>query len=144
MRLPKFIFMLGFFYVGMASAASELRLENVTIRQPLPGKTVSAGYFSITNPTQQALHIVAANSPWFAKTELHQHRMADGMMKMEAVQQISIPAGETVHLQPGGLHLMLFRPVKALELGDQVPLDIKLSSGEVLSTHAVVTRIPKQ
>jgi copper(I)-binding protein len=144
MRLPKIVIMLCCLHIGMVSATSALQLENVTVRQPLPGKTVSAGYFSVTNPTNQPLQIVAVRSQSFAKTELHQHRMVDGMMKMEAVTQINIPANSTVHLQPGGLHLMLFRPEQALELGQQIPLEIELSSGDVLKTHAVVTRIPKQ
>jgi len=144
MRLPTFLFLLCSLPAGLACAASNLIIDNATVRQPLPGKTVSAGYFTVTNPTAQPLQIVAASSSWFGKTELHQHSMVDGMMRMEQIKQIEVAPGATVHLQPGGLHLMLFRPSQQLELGQQVPLQIQLASGEVLTVSAVVTRIPKQ
>ncbi len=89
MRLPTFLFVLCSLPVGLAYAASNLIIENATVRQPLPGKTVSAGYFTVTNPTAQPVQILAANSSWFGKTELHQHRMVDGMMRMEQVKQIA-------------------------------------------------------
>ncbi len=144
MRLPTFLFLLCSLPVGLASATSHLIIENATVRQPLPGKTVSAGYFTVTNPTAQPVQILAANSSLFGKTELHQHRMVDGMMRMEQIKHIEVAPGATVHLQPGGLHLMLFRPSQLLELGQQVPLDLQLASGEVVTVSAVVTRIPKQ
>ncbi len=144
MRLPKLLFLLCCLQSGVAGADSGLLIENATVRQPLPGKTVSAGYFTFTNSTAQPIQIIAARSRWFGKAELHQHRMVDGMMKMEAIQHIDVAAGATIHLQPGGLHLMLFRPVQPLELGQHIPLEIVLSSGETLTTDAVVTRIPKQ
>ncbi len=144
MRLPQLLFLLCCLHSGMAGADSGLVIENATVRQPLPGKTVSAGYFTFTNPTSKPIQIVAVRSRWFEKTELHQHRMVDGMMKMEAIEHIDVAAGSTIHLQPGGLHLMLFRPVQQLELEQHIPLEIVFSSGETLTTDAVVTRIPKQ
>ena len=124
--------------------AEELLFSNATVRQPLPGRTVSAGYFSVTNQSEEAVRLVAAHSAWFGKVELHQHTMIDGMMRMAKVDAIDVAPGHTVHLQPGGLHLMLFHPSQSLELGQQVPVEVISSAGTRFQLSAVVTRIPKQ
>lgn len=124
--------------------AANVEILNATVRQPLPGRTVSAGYFSIHNQGQQAVTIVAATSAWFEKVELHQHQMVDGLMKMSSVDRIEVAPQQTVHLQPGGLHLMLFKPAQPLQLDQQVPIELQLADGEKIAITAVVTKIPKQ
>lgn len=124
--------------------AAEVQITNSTVRQPLPGRTVSAGYFTIHNSGSEAVSLVAATSPWFGKVELHQHSYIDGMMRMERVERIEIAPRQTVHLQPGGLHLMLFSPNQQLQLDQQVPIEVELDNGQKLAVMAVVTKIPKQ
>lgn len=145
MRLFKNALLLGALLLSdLAIAKAAIQIDNATVRQPLPGRTVSAGYFSITNQGQENIAIIAASSAWFGKTELHQHRMVDGLMRMEKIERIEVDAGQTVHLQPGGLHLMLFQPQQELVLDQQVPLEIQLASGESITISAVVTQIPKK
>jgi hypothetical protein len=43
-------------------------------------------------------------------------------MRMRAVPRIELPAGRTVKLGPGGLHLMLIDVRKPLKAGDKVRL----------------------
>jgi len=124
------------------TVALAVEIENATVRLPLPGKSVSAGYFSIRNTTEQEQRLIAVTSPQFGLIELHRHAMKDGMMQMMAVEQISVPAAQVVHLQPGGLHLMLFRPVAPLTLGGQVELNLQWANGRSQQVVATVTRIP--
>lgn len=124
--------------------AADVQIINSTVRQPLPGRTVSAGYFTINNNSMQTVSLVAASSPWFEKVELHQHSYVDGMMRMEHVGSIVVGPNQTVHLQPGGLHLMLFKPKQSLQLDQQVPIELELDNGQKISVAAVVTKIPKQ
>lgn len=124
--------------------AAEVNIVNSTVRQPLPGRTVSAGYFSMINNGQQPISLVAASSPWFEKVELHQHSFVDGMMRMQQVDSIVVAPDQTVHLQPGGLHLMLFQPKQSLQLEQQVPIELAFDNGLKISVMAVVTKIPKQ
>lgn len=132
------------FAASLQVLAAEVQIINSTVRQPLPGRTVSAGYFTINNSSTQTVSLVAANSPWFEKVELHQHSYVDGMMRMEHVDSIVVGPNQTVHLQPGGLHLMLFTPKQALQLDQQVPIELELDNGQKISVAAVVTKIPKQ
>ncbi|MFC0047577.1 copper chaperone PCu(A)C [Rheinheimera tilapiae] len=124
--------------------AAQTEISNATVRQPLPGKTLSAGYFSIRNTGTNPIALLAVTSPQFDAVELHAHQMTDGMMQMVEVDKIAVAPGQSVHLQPGGLHLMLFGPTQPIQLGQQVPLQLRWSDGTMQSVSANVTRIPKQ
>jgi len=139
-RTLMFVFMAA---VVNANAA-ELQITDTAVRQPLPGRTVSVGYLSIKNTETQPIRLLKATSANFANIELHQHKMVDGMMQMQRLTEIEIAAGETVKLQPGGLHLMMFRPVAILQLDDEVAVDLHWSDGSVQTYKTKVVAVPKQ
>lgn len=124
--------------------AAELQITDTAVRQPLPGRTVSVGYLSIKNTETQPIRLLKATSANFANIELHQHKMVGGMMQMQRLTEIEIAAGETVKLQPGGLHLMMFRPVAILQLDDEVAVDLHWSDGSVQTYKTKVIAVPKQ
>ncbi len=124
--------------------AVQVEISNMTVREPLPGKTLSAGYFTIKNTGTTSAALVAVSSPLFGAVELHTHQMVDGMMQMTEIEQIVVEPGQQVHLQPGGLHLMLFRPTVKISQGQNVPLQLRWSDGTEQKVLASVTRIPKQ
>lgn len=99
---------------------------------------MSAGFGRIDNPCDTPLIIVAVTSPRFAEVSLHQTRMDDGISRMRAVPQLLVPAGETVVLQPGGLHLMLMQPQLALQQGDKIQIDFVLKDGGALRAEMTV------
>lgn len=53
-----------------------------------------------------------------------------GMMEMQEVESIPVPAGETVNLEPGGYHVMLADLVEDLAVGDTVQLTLGFDNGE--------------
>lgn len=54
-----------------------------------------------------------------------------GAMTMQQVAGIDLPAGETVALEPGGLHIMLLDLAAPLELGQEFDLTLEFeNSGE--------------
>jgi hypothetical protein len=124
--------------------AAQVEITNATVREPLPGKSLSAGYFSLHNKGPAPVALVSVNSNNFGAIELHTHKMVGGMMQMTEIDQIVVEPGQQVHLQPGGLHLMLFRPVQKISLGQQVQLRLQWSDGTSQEVQASVTRIPKE
>lgn len=74
------------------------------------GDRPSAGYLSIDNKGGDADRLIGASSPAYGRIELHTHEMNDGVMQMREVEGIDAAAGETIALEPGGLHLMMFEP----------------------------------
>jgi len=55
-----------------------------------------------------------------------------GMMRMQEVDAIAVPAGAMVELKPGGLHLMLVDLAKPLMAGETFTVTLSFASGETL------------
>ncbi len=89
--------------------------SNVVVTKPMPGTQVSAGYLALTNMSRQAITITRVSSPDFESTELHESILDNGIARMVAHGDLTILPQQTVLLEPGGLHLMLMRPVAAIE-----------------------------
>ena len=61
-----------------------------------------------------------------------------GMMTMSEVDEIEIPAGDTVKLEPGGYHIMLMELVEQLSAGDEIELTLDFhESGEQTVTFEI-------
>lgn len=128
--------------LSCGGAQAGVLVTDATIREMLPGRSMTAGYFSIKNETQVAAELISASSPQFGSVELHQHSHKDGMMKMEQVQSVVVAAGEQVHFQPGGLHLMLFDAKTSVTKGQQIPLRLTFKDGQSIEVQASVSAIP--
>ena len=60
-------------------------------------------------------------------------------MKMRQVDGVPIPAGETVTLEPGGLHVMLIELATDLEDGDSFEVDLEFAEAGTRTVTATVT-----
>jgi periplasmic copper chaperone A len=56
----------------------------------------------------------------------------NGMMRMQQVSSINVPAGATVMLEPGGYHLMLIDLAGPLTAGSTFDITLEFSGGETL------------
>lgn len=112
------------------------------VRATPPGRNITAGYLTIRNNSSEARRIVGAASPVAGRVELHTHvhDAGSGMMQMRQVDAIDVPAGETVELAPGGLHLMIMDLERGLEPGMSVPLTLEFDDGSRLEMEAPVRR----
>jgi len=84
------------------------------------GAPVMAGYAAFKNAGAIEQQIVAAKSADFERVEMHSMSMDDGMMRMRKLDHLVIPAGQTLELKPGGLHLMLIGPKREFAAGDKI------------------------
>jgi copper(I)-binding protein len=113
--------------------AQSVKVANAWVRAPAPGQKTAAAYFDVTSESNAAL--VAAGSPAADRAELHSMSMDGGVMRMRGLPRIELPAGQTVKLTPGGMHLMLIDLKQPLHAGDKVPLVLSVqSSGTSLTT----------
>lgn len=108
--------------------ATGIKIENAWIREPAPGQTVVGGFLNITSQKGGAL--VGVSSPAAGLVELHEMKMDNGVMLMRPLQKIDLPKGQTIKLEPGGLHLMLEELKQPLKAGDKVPLTLKIKRGD--------------
>jgi len=85
-----------------------LIIEDARVREPAPGRDMTAGYFTARNTTAEAIVVVGASSPAARAVEMHVTEADGDMLRMRQLQRVEIGAGETVRFEPGGRHLMLF------------------------------------
>lgn len=126
-------------YAG--SAADSVQVEGAFARAVPPGQTNSASFMSLSNQDDADHALAGAESDVSEVAELHTHLMEDGMMKMRRVEQIDLPAGATVNLEPGGLHVMLIGLEKQLTPGKDVEITLVFEDGSRTTLKAPVKKV---
>ena len=117
-------FALSLLLASVALAAEPVVASNAWARASMPGQQVGAAYLELRSAAGATL--TAAESPAAASVEIHTMFMNNGVMQMRRLEKLALPAGETVKLAPGGMHLMLFGLKKPLQQGEQVALTLHL------------------
>lgn len=118
--------------------ADAVSFENVELRPPLGGRDVAAVYMDIRSPASDR-RLLGASSPEAEVIEIHETtRDADGVASMRRLDSLLLPAGDTVVLQQGGLHLMVFG-LTASEAADGIDLTLALDDG----TSRTLTVLPE-
>ncbi|GLQ20639.1 copper chaperone PCu(A)C [Algimonas porphyrae] len=115
-----------------ASASSAVTISDAYMLPPLIGRNVGAAFFVATNDGVTDARIISASSPVADTVELHTHTMTDGVMAMREVDGIDIPAGGSVVLEPGSLHLMMFGMAVA-EGQTDAPVTLTYADGETVT-----------
>ena len=130
---------------GHQQAKADVMITDVVVREMIPGTQSTAGYFTLTNHSSQAVSLVSVTSRAFKKVEIHEHVMKDGMMSMQQVQKdIVIEPHQSVKFMPGGYHLMLFNPKQKIRKGTKVTLEFKLEGAVDVATTAKVISVLEQ
>ena len=103
-----FVFFMAVLLMRQPVLASEIMFGPLQFRATVGSMSSSAAYVSIMNHGKMADRLLGATSNLARKTELHQMEMDNGVMKMRPVEGgIDLPAGKTIHMAPGGYHVML-------------------------------------
>ena len=133
-------------YAGQSESV-ENNIVTVTegfIRETIPGTNISSAYMTISNHSDKAVILVAASGDFSPRIEIHEHSMADGMMRMRQLESITIDANSSVKLQPYGLHLMLFDLKKPLKHNEFVDIVLHFSSQPELSIKLPIHSIKQK
>ena len=120
-----------------------LHIEHPWSRAMPPVAPTAAAYFVVHNQGSAADRLLGVSTPLAAKAELHEHLHADGLMKMQQVQSVAIPAGGEVRFAPMGYHVMLFGLQQQAKDGERFPLTLRFEkAGEVQVEVVVRTEAP--
>lgn len=106
--------------IAVSALAGDLGISDGWVRESIPGQDRSAAYLRLTNSSGQDCRLTAVESPAAGRVEIHEHRHREGRMQMRRLEALTLPAGETVVFQPGGLHLMLLDLNRPLKSGERV------------------------
>ncbi len=122
------------------TSKGDLLVSHPQARPNLPNRPTAA-YMTISNSGETADALVSASSPAFGSIELHVTVKDGDVMKMQQIDELEVPAGETVALEPGGLHLMLFDSTKLHKAGDQFPLTLNFEEAGEMTVDVMVGKI---
>lgn len=123
-------FSLLFALAACAQADSDITISEAWARATAPGQKVAAAYMNLSS--KQGATLVSAECDLAGSVEIHTMTMENDVMKMRMLDELALPAGKTVSLAPGGLHLMLFNLKQPLDAGKEASftLNFRSASGE--------------
>lgn len=124
--------------LSAAQPATTIEVTQAYARATAPGQAAGGGYARIRNAGTAADRLVAVQADVSRTVELHNMSMDGDVMRMRQVDGIELPAGQTVELKPGGLHLMFMGLKAPFKAGDTFPAVLKFEkAGEVKVTLQV-------
>lgn len=124
--------------LGSAFAAG-IQVTDAWIRW-LPANLPAGGYAKVTNDTDKEIKLVGASSPKYGMVMLHQTVNKNGMSNMVHVDAIAIAPHKSMAFTPGDYHIMLMQPKPGIEPGQTVPVTLKFSDGQTVTTEFEVRK----
>ena len=98
----------------------EIDIIGATIPLAPANASVNAGYVKFTNSSDKDVEFHNFTSPVYDSIEMHVVEYNSGTARMKQATKILVPANSSVELKPGGTHLMLMGPRRAVKAGEEV------------------------
>lgn len=127
--------------VGCGGGGGKLTVEDVWGRNSPMAAGNGAFYMRIVNGAQEEDRLISASAEVCGTVELHESMMgADGMMMMRPVMggAIPIPAGQTVELKVGGLHVMCIDKAQPFTVGERIPVKLVFEKAGTIEVTAEI------
>ena len=103
-----------------------------------PGADVAAAYMTLNNPGSRAVVVTGVRSGLAAQAMIHESQLQGGRSTMRPHERLVVPAGASVQLMPGALHVMLQMLNHIPAVGENVPLVLLLEGGGTVTLSARV------
>jgi copper(I)-binding protein len=123
-------------------AAGPLSIHHPWSMELPPNAPAIAAYFTIENRGDSADRLLGVDSAVAGQAQLHEHVHADGLMKMQRVQAVEVPAGATVSFAPMAWHVMLLdlKDRSRLVVGQRFPLTLHFEKAGDVEVQVVVQK----
>jgi periplasmic copper chaperone A len=93
---------------------------------------------AVTNEGDGDDRLVDAETPAALDVEVHLTEIDDGRATMAVLDEVELPAGETVRFRPGGLHLMLVVPDESVAVGGTFDLTLRFERSDAVTVPVEV------
>lgn len=98
----------------------DLHFIHPHIPQPAASAKTAGGYMAVTNTGSIADRLIGIETDIAAKAELHESKVdANGVGSMSHLDGADLPAGGTLSLERGGMHVMFFGLTRPLLEGER-------------------------
>ena len=118
-----------------------LYVDQAWVRPNPNGEGPAAGYFVI-HGGEQPVQLRRVTTEGALRVEMHESIMKDGMMTMQPIDSVDVPAKTEVKFAPGGKHVMLFGLNPAVVKAGKLPFTLLFSNGDRIIVDAVVQQTP--
>lgn len=126
---------------NLVAAAGTLEIREAYIREMPPGQSTTAAFMNLVNTGNRPIALVAATSDGAGQAEVHRHRNQNGMMQMEQVTRVEIPAHGQLLFAPGGYHLMLINLKRSFRAGDKINVTLLDEEGKFYTAAVPVVNM---
>jgi copper(I)-binding protein len=123
-----------------SSGNPQIEVGSAWVRPSLAGSGASAAYVSIENRGSGDDRLMGVSTDVAGRVTLHSSTSEGGVARMRPLPKgLTIPAGETVALAPGGNHVMLEQLKRPLKAGEQIPLTLSFERSGTRLVQAQVS-----
>lgn len=120
-----------------AHVSAPVQVQGAWVRATVTGQQGTGAYMKLR--AAQATRLVGVSTPAAGIAELHDMKLEGDVMTMRAVEALELPAGKTVTLKPGGIHLMLMDLKQPLPKNSTVPLTLLFRDAQGVQTRLELT-----
>ena len=118
---------------------SLISVENPWARASIGMSRPGGAYLTIRNEGEDPVSLIGLHARISGMASVHETRTnSDGISSMAPAENIAIPAGGTLALEPGGYHAMLMKLRSPLIEGETFPLTLLFSDGTELEVNVPV------
>lgn len=113
------------FVAGLAlsvTALAQVKVSEPWVRGTVAPQKVTGAFMELS--AEQDVRLVQVKSSVAGTAEIHEMKMDNNVMKMQAIESLPIAAGKSLSLKPGSYHIMLFDLNKTLANDEQVPITL--------------------
>lgn len=142
MKLKQTLLIITLGLASTAAFAQAVKVEQPWARPTVQGQQGGGGFLRIVGGAAPD-KLLGASSEIAGRVEVHTMEMKGNVMHMREIGSLDVPAGKTVELKPGGLHLMFMDLKTPLANGSSFPLTLRFEkAGEVKVNVQVQSRAP--
>ncbi|MBI1495440.1 copper chaperone PCu(A)C [Halocynthiibacter styelae] len=121
------------------AGAEDVRVTDPWARASIGVNRPGAAYLTLHNTGQDDVTLTGVTTPLALRPEIHlTSTNAEGISSMRRAGDITIAAGESVSLEPGGLHTMLMQLQTPMQEGESFPLTFEFSDGGTVTADVPV------
>ena len=133
-------------FVGLPTTSfagsEDIVVEDAWARASIGINRPGAAYMTLRNTGTDPVTLVELETPIAMMPDIHETTTdANGVSSMGPVGEITIPAGGSVSLEPGGMHAMLMRLQTKMVEGETFPLTLTFADGGTLTVDVPILGI---
>jgi periplasmic copper chaperone A len=126
---PRSCALIGALAIAFASSAhAAVVASDAWVRGMIPIQHETVAYVTLTS--SEDAKVVGVRTPAARRAQMHASNMSGGVMRMEVVDTLALPADRAVQLRPGGTHVMLMDVPHMLKPGDTVPIEFTIENAK--------------